>query len=49
MAGVAVGGWSGFVAAVTSPIGLGVIFGLVVGKAIGISGATWLVTARNPG
>jgi len=43
-AGVAVGGWSGFVAAVTSPIGLGVIFGLVVGKAIGISGATWLVT-----
>ncbi|MFZ0529856.1 MAG: Na+/H+ antiporter NhaA [Propionicimonas sp.] len=43
-AGVAVGGLDGFVAAVTSPIGLGVIFGLVAGKAIGISGATWLVT-----
>jgi Na+:H+ antiporter, NhaA family len=43
-AGVAVGGWDGFVAAVTSPIGLGVIIGLVVGKAVGISGATWLVT-----
>lgn len=43
-AGVAVGGLSGFTAAITSPIGLGVILGLVVGKAIGISGATWLVT-----
>ncbi|HQA76819.1 MAG TPA: Na+/H+ antiporter NhaA [Propionicimonas sp.] len=43
-AGVLVGGLDGFVAAVTSPIGLGVIVGLVVGKAIGISGATWLVT-----
>ena len=43
-AGVAVGGWNGFTAAVTSPIGLGVILGLVAGKAIGISGATWLVT-----
>jgi NhaA family Na+:H+ antiporter len=43
-AGVAVGGLSGFTSAITSPIGLGVILGLVVGKAIGISGATWLVT-----
>jgi NhaA family Na+:H+ antiporter len=43
-AGVAVGGPQGFVAAVTSPVGLGVIVGLVAGKAIGISGATWLVT-----
>lgn len=43
-AGVALGGWDGFVAAVTSPIGLGVVVGLVVGKAVGISGATWLVT-----
>jgi len=43
-AGVAVGGWSGFVDAVSSPIGLGVIVGLVVGKAIGITGSTWLVT-----
>jgi Na+:H+ antiporter, NhaA family len=43
-AGVAVGGLNGFLAAVSSPIGLGVIVGLVAGKAIGISGATWLVT-----
>jgi NhaA family Na+:H+ antiporter len=43
-AGVAIGGLDGFTAAVTSPIGLGVILGLVAGKAIGISGATWLVT-----
>jgi NhaA family Na+:H+ antiporter len=43
-AGVAIGGLNGFTAAITSPIGLGVILGLVVGKAIGISGATWLVT-----
>ncbi|MCE1173505.1 MAG: Na+/H+ antiporter NhaA [Propionibacteriales bacterium] len=43
-AGVTLSGWDGFVAAVTSPIGIGVIAGLVVGKAVGISGATWLVT-----
>jgi NhaA family Na+:H+ antiporter len=43
-AGVALGGLDGFLAAVTSPVGLGVIVGLVAGKAIGISGATWLVT-----
>jgi NhaA family Na+:H+ antiporter len=43
-AGVAVGGAQGFVAAVTSTIGLGVIVGLVVGKAIGITASTWLVT-----
>lgn len=43
-AGVAVGGVEGFKGAVTSPIGLGVIVGLMAGKALGISGATWLVT-----
>lgn len=43
-AGVAVGGLHGFATAVTSTIGLGVIVGLVVGKAIGITGSTWLVT-----
>jgi NhaA family Na+:H+ antiporter len=41
---VALGGWEGFVSAVSSPVGLGVIVGLVAGKAIGISGSTWLVT-----
>lgn len=43
-AGVAIGGLQGFIDAVTSSIGLGVIVGLVAGKAIGITGATWLVT-----
>lgn len=43
-AGVALGGWGGFARAITHPIGLGVIVGLVAGKAIGITGATWLVT-----
>jgi NhaA family Na+:H+ antiporter len=43
-AGVSLSGWDGFVAAVTSPIGIGVVAGLVLGKAVGISGATWLVT-----
>lgn len=43
-AGVALGGWDGFVAAATSNVGLGVIVGLVAGKVVGITGATWLVT-----
>ncbi len=43
-AGVTVGGLDGFVEAATSPIGLGIILGLVAGKAIGITGSTWLVT-----
>jgi len=43
-AGVALSGWDGFVGAITHPVGLGVILGLVAGKAIGITGATWLVT-----
>lgn len=43
-AGVALGGLDGFVRAVSSPIGLGVIVGLVAGKAVGITGSTWLVT-----
>ena len=47
-AGVAVGGWDGLVAAVTSPIAVGIMLGLVVGKTIGITLATWLVT-RLPG
>lgn len=43
-AGVAIGGITGLRTAIVSPIGLGIIVGLVAGKAIGISGATWLVT-----
>lgn len=47
-AGVAVGGWDGLVEAVSSPIAVGIITGLVIGKTIGITTATWLVT-RLPG
>lgn len=43
-AGVAVGGWDGFVAAATTPVSLGVILGLVVGKPLGIVAATYLIT-----
>jgi len=47
-AGVAIGGWDGLVAAVTSPIAVGIMVGLVVGKTVGITAATWLIT-RLPG
>ncbi|HUX72014.1 MAG TPA: Na+/H+ antiporter NhaA, partial [Cellulomonadaceae bacterium] len=42
-AGVSVGGWSGLTSAAHDPVVLGIIVGLVVGKPIGILGATWLV------
>ncbi|AGL16042.1 Na+/H+ antiporter NhaA [Actinoplanes sp. N902-109] len=44
-AGVVIGGASGFGAALSDPIAIGVIAGLVLGKPIGITLATWL-TAR---
>jgi NhaA family Na+:H+ antiporter len=40
-AGVVLGG--GFLSAVTNPISLGVIFGLIIGKQIGITLFSWLV------
>ena len=43
-AGVQIAGWEAFARALASPIGLGVLVGLVAGKPIGIAGATWLVT-----
>ena len=43
-AGVAVGGWDGFMSSLTDPISLGIIAGLVLGKPIGILGTTWLIT-----
>jgi NhaA family Na+:H+ antiporter len=43
-AGVDVGGVSGLVDALGDRVALGVVAGLVVGKAVGISGATWLVS-----
>ena len=47
-AGVAVGGLSGLGEAFGDPIAIGIIAGLVLGKAIGITGTTFLVT-RLPG
>ncbi|SDG12478.1 sodium/proton antiporter, NhaA family (TC 2.A.33.1.1) [Blastococcus aurantiacus] len=43
-AGVAVGGVSGLGESLGDSIALGIMFGLVAGKAIGITGATWLVS-----
>jgi len=42
-AGVTVGGFSGLVESVQTPVALGVMAGLVLGKVIGISGSTWLL------
>ncbi|MFV0463047.1 MAG: Na+/H+ antiporter NhaA, partial [Nostocoides sp.] len=43
-AGVALGGWSGLVGAVTTPVALGIMIGLVLGKPIGIVGGTFILT-----
>jgi Na+:H+ antiporter, NhaA family len=43
-AGVAIGGWDGLVAAVGSPVTLGVLAALVLGKPVGIVATTWLTT-----
>src|SRR3712207_461027 len=43
-AGVALGGLSGLAASVTDSVAVGITVGLVAGKAIGITGATWLVS-----
>jgi NhaA family Na+:H+ antiporter len=43
-AGVAVGGWDGLVSALSDPVALGIIAGLVLGKPIGILGTTWVLT-----
>ena len=43
-AGVAVGGFEGFTTALVAPVTLGIVVGLIVGKPIGIVGATWLTT-----
>src|SRR3954451_9868303 len=42
-AGVTVGGLSGLGASLRDSVAIGIVVGLVLGKAIGISGATWLV------
>ncbi len=43
-AGVTVGGLSGLGAALSDSVAIGIIVGLVAGKTIGITGATWLVS-----
>jgi NhaA family Na+:H+ antiporter len=43
-AGVTVGGLAGLGDALTGSVAPGIVVGLVVGKAIGISGATWAVS-----
>jgi Na+:H+ antiporter, NhaA family len=42
-AGVSVGGWTGLVDALGDPVTLGVVTGLVVGKAVGTAGSAWLL------
>ena len=42
-AGVYVGGWDGLTSALSDPIALGVVAGLVVGKTVGIAGSAWLL------
>jgi Na+:H+ antiporter, NhaA family len=44
-AGVTVGGYHGFLASLVDPIALGVVFGLVVGKVIGVFGTTRILSA----
>lgn len=41
-AGVTIGGWDGFIGALTNPLGLGIVVALVIGKPIGIVIMTWL-------
>jgi NhaA family Na+:H+ antiporter len=42
-AGVAVGGWQGLADALSDPVALGIVAGLVVGKPLGIVVSTWLL------
>lgn len=42
-AGVTIGGLDGLAAALTDPVAVGIMLGLVVGKPVGIAVATWLV------
>ncbi|MEU8612251.1 Na+/H+ antiporter NhaA [Actinoplanes sp. NPDC048791] len=42
-AGVAIGGLSGLFSGLSDPVAVGIMAGLVIGKPIGITAATWLV------
>lgn len=43
-AGVNVGGFDGLLGSLTSSVAIGIIVGLALGKIVGITGTTWLVT-----
>ncbi len=43
-AGVTVGGFSGLVESLKDPVALGIVTGLLVGKTVGITGSTWLLS-----
>ncbi|WP_285319479.1 Na+/H+ antiporter NhaA [Pseudarthrobacter sp. lyk4-40-TYG-27] len=43
-AGVLVGGWEGLASALSDPVALGIILGLVLGKPVGILATTWVLT-----
>jgi Na+:H+ antiporter, NhaA family len=43
-AGVAIGGLDGLTSALTDPVAIGIMLGLIVGKPIGITAATWLMS-----
>lgn len=43
-AGVVIGGWSGFVTALSDPVASGIVVALVVGKTVGVMGASALVS-----
>ena len=47
-AGVSVGGWDGLTSVLAEPVTLGVLFGLLLGKPLGIVGASFIVS-RFPG
>ena len=42
-AGVTIGGLSGLTTALTDPVAVGIVAGLVIGKTIGVLGSTYLV------
>jgi NhaA family Na+:H+ antiporter len=42
-AGVTIGGLGGLVTALTDPVAIGIVAGLVIGKTVGVLGATYLV------
>lgn len=43
-AGVAIGGGEGFASAFADPVVLGIVLALVIGKPLGITAATWVIT-----